>query len=897
MKIYKIAVIALMGVLLSSIFTGCSKEELMVNGEQDYGYIQFKLYKAASYEAANGAETASTRAVVDQLEYLHQACKVKVTLEYGETIIAQTLPVAAADEAAAEYGMRSEKLRLLAGEYSVKLFSLYDADDSLLYNGADANPDIVVIPGGLTMHDLAVNVQPRGKVRFTLIKDVETDLPNAPKIEQNAVMDEYTFDEIHTFNITVENILTNAKVTFEDLEGDFSIHFDDDSTTFGYQTSSITCDSLLSLPAGEYRIFSYETYSKSKTLLESNDKPKDLKFVVEDNKLTDVKPQITLYESDEYIKDGYALYEIWKALDGPNWYGSGEGDVQGGNWDFNKDPDLWCDQPGVQVHSNGRVARISIGDFGFRGHMPAAIGQLSELIELYLGTHNDNDGNGTHNYNPNDPSLAFDQTPAERSARRMENHKAYLDMIHTPTQISSPLALGLSLKGISIPATSLYEQGYKEEDIFDLKTGEQRQIHLMDMNHGKKTNGLKSLPKEIGNLTKLEYLFIANGDIKELPDEMEKLVNLTDVEIYNCSEMKEFPMVLTRMPKITSLNISNNAQWSAAEIKKGFEAFSAENAPATTNLQILYARQNNLEELPESFKNMKKIGLLDLAYNKISKLYPLGSEVAPVKLYLDHNLIEKIPTGSDGLYCGINDTENISVTHNKLKEFPNMFNSNSKFVIGSVDFSFNEITGFPANFNGINVETLTLASNPITAYPKVLGETNSQVSYIILRGCQVKDFPKGCFDGKYSNYLMSFDLSYNKLTELPDDFKAEKLPYLYGLDISYNSFAAFPWAPLNCAGLTIFAIRCQRDDNGNRCLREWPTGLYNHVGLRAFFIGSNDLRKVEDTISYLIFNLDISDNPNITFDASSICAYWEVGAFNLIYDKTQNIIGCDEMLR
>ena len=64
----------------------------------------------------------------------------------------------------------------------------------------------------------------------------------------------------------------------------------------------------------------------------------------------------------------------------------------------------------------------------------------------------------------------------------------------------------------------------------------------------------------------------------------------------------------------------------------------------------------------------------------------------------------------------------------------------------------------------------------------------------------------------------------------------------------------------------------------------------------AGYIGSNDLRKIEDTISYLIYHLDISDNPNITFDASAICYYWQQGVYNLIYDKTQNILNCDKML-
>ena len=65
---------------------------------------------------------------------------------------------------------------------------------------------------------------------------------------------------------------------------------------------------------------------------------------------------------------------------------------------------LWGVQPGVEVHSNGRVAKISIGEFGFRGHVPAAIGQLSELVELYLGTHNDG------NLLEYDPSIAPDKS-------------------------------------------------------------------------------------------------------------------------------------------------------------------------------------------------------------------------------------------------------------------------------------------------------------------------------------------------------------------------------------------------------------------------------------------------------------------------------------------------------
>ncbi len=882
MKLYRFTVIALFAALFSCILSGCA-EELLDNREQDYGYVQFKLYKEASYPGS--------RAVIKtELDYLSEACKVKVTLSYGNTTIAQTLPLTAAGKEEAEFGLRSEKIKLLAGEYQVKLFSLFDVNDELIYNGSGKGAVISVIPGGLSVHDLTANVTPRGKVKFTLVKDVDTDLPNAPATK--APSREYTFDEIATFDITVTNTGTYEKYEFERLEGEFSIHFDENNKengTPGYQTSSIVCDSLLSLPAGEYEVTEYVTYSSTKSRLEVNARPKQVKFTVEDNRVTEAKPQITLYESDEYIKDGYALYEIWQALDGPNWYASGEADVQGANWDFNKDPDLWCDQPGVQVHSNGRVARLSIGDFGFRGHMPAALGQLTEMVELYLGTHNDNLGNLTLNY---DPSIAFDQSASERSAKRMENHKKYLSLIHPAAQMSEPCAWALSIKDIHIPANYMFEQGFKESEIFDSSTG--HQIRPMDMNHGKLTNGLKSLPAEIGLLTNLEYLYIANGELEKLPDEVRNLVNLTDVEVYNCPKMTTFPTVIAELPKLISLNISNNSQWDATEIYKGLDAIA--NNDAGKSIQILYARENNLVEVPESFNKLAKIGLLDLAKNKIETLHPLGEEIAPVQLYLNENNISSIPL-DNGIFCGINDTESINLSNNKLTEFPDMFNAKSKFIIGSVDFSFNQITGFPSEFKGVNVETFNLSCNPITKFPEELAKTNSKVSYIILRGCELDEIPEGCFDGKYSSYLVSLDLSYNLLTDLPKDFVAEKLPYLYGLDLSFNAFSEFPREPLSCSSLTVFAIRCQRDADGARTLRQWPSGITNHTGLRAFYIGSNDLRKVDDDIYPTFYMLDISDNPQITFDASNICYYWQAGAYTFIYDKTQNITGCDEMLR
>ena len=234
---------------------------------------------------------------------------------------------------------------------------------------------------------------------------------------------------------------------------------------------------------------------------------------------------------------------------------------------------------------------------------------------------------------------------------------------------------------------------------------------------------------------------------------------------------------------------------------------------------------------------------------------------------------------------------------------PDIFSSKTDYIMSGVEFAYNDITGFEngnnGKYQGINVSTLTLSGNQIKQFPACLAKSASQINYIIMSGNGMTGFEEGSFTpAKAENLanLISIDLTYNRLTELPDDFHAGNMPYLYGVDLSYNAFASFPWNPTDALSLTVYGLRGQRADDGSRCLREWPTGIYKHTGLRGLFLGSNDLRKIDDTISYMIYNLDISDNPNITFDASEICYYWQAGAFNLIYDKTQNIVNCPEML-
>lgn len=865
---------------VAAIAMGCANDIDEGGLDSGYGYAQFKLYKSASY-------VPEARAVVDgKLEYLTDAYKVQVTLGYGkdfaETTITQTLTLSNDGSQNGEFGLRSDKLKLIVGEYKLISYTLYDAGDNELRSFTPTiESKFTIEEGGLTVQDIAVDVVARGRIQFKLVKD----LSQMPKATTNKPR-EYTFDEIAKATITLTNTFSGENVIVKELPCRFEYGFTDE----GVKTSYIECDSIVWVPAGDYKIAKYETFAKKGELLESTSSNSQEEVKVKDNALVKANVKVLLTEADAYIKDYYALREIWLSLNGPNWSYHGENYNDGVNWNFNKDVDLWGEQPGVMIHSNGRIAKLDLSNFGFSGHLSPAIGQLTELVELYLGTHND-----TNDYY--DPTLDSSLSLSERSRNRMALHGEWLSQLHTPVQLSEPIARALAEHGITLPETRLYAQK-KESEIYDTKSGMPKEVKPMDMIYGTICNGLLSIPSEIGNLTKLQYLYIANSTIESLPEEMAQLVSCTDFELYNCPKMTKFPMAVAQMPELVSMNISNNAQWSAEEFYKGLEALA--NGPSREKLQILYARQNNLEEVPENFKQFKKIGLIDLAYNKIEKIHPWGKEVAPIQIYLDNNRLTELPKDAEGYFCGYDDVETFSVNYNRLTKVPNIFSAKSIYTLNSVSFAGNRITGFEGeedgSYKGIKVNTLTLRMNPLKRFPTCLAESKSVVGYINAGMCELTEIPAKAFSSEQMVNLTSMDLSYNRLTDLPREFHAGNLPYFYGIDLSYNAFSEFPYEPLDCASLTVLSLRGQRGDNGERTLREWPTGIYQHFGLRGLYLGSNDLRVVDDTISTLCYYLDISDNPNIVFDAKDICYAYQVGAYILLYDKTQNILNCPIML-
>ena len=897
-KLYSIFFLPLIISLLTIVVaTGCSDDDEALQSQ--YGYVQFKLYKSTSFD-----KRTVTRSVTDKLESLSSAQKIMVVMTHNGTTVSQTLPLNAYNANNAEYGLRSDKLQLLAGTYKIIGYYLYDKLDKVLLAGpAGEDNEFTVVSGGLQEQTLTVDAVSRGTVTFKLTKEGLS----------TRAAGEYLFSNIRFIDVTVMNTFTRVttglkgmKVTYEE---DSKENQNPDNVNDKYMDIGVaTCDSAVWLPAGTYQVVAYTTYSQSgstKPELETQS-VRGEPFIVEDNKLTeDANVPIQLKETAEYIKDYKALKAIWEALDGKNWkYNSGivDNTVHPSNWNFNKELDMWGDQPGVDLDANGRVTGLSLAGFGAKGRVPDAIGQLTELKTLAFGTH----GETLSGRLFGEDKLAPDMTEEQKQRIRMHYKRMFLD--YDPR----------------LNMSELLQDGINRHPKLQPIKKDNR-ITLKDTQIGGLTNRITFISKAVQRLTKLQNLYLANSPItydniatdwedatseyaKQYADEelsWSNLKDLTDVELYNCPKLTQIPEFVYDLPELQLLNVACNKGISADQLTADWKRL-ADDEDTGPKVQILYLGYNNLEKFPESesLRKMVKLGLLDCVHNNVNHLEAFGTDVKLSDLMLSYNQIEEIPDE----FCAFTDqVEGLGFSHNKLKYIPNIFNANSVYVMGSVDFSYNEIGSEGSNikcsmdqYKGINASTVTLSYNKIKKFPTELFASGSPISTIDLSNNLMTSIPENSLKPKNGNYkntylLTIIDLRFNKLTSLSDDFRATTLPYLSNMDVSYNCFSKFPTQPLNSSQLKAFGIRHQRDAEGNRILREWPTGITTCPSLIQLQIGSNDIRKVDEKLTPQLYILDIGDNPNISIDVTSVCPYIEAGMYVLIYDTTQDIRGCDAL--
>ncbi len=859
MKFEKRNLTLLILALLSSVllFTGCTDEAEPVS-EQGYGYVQFHLFKKGSYTKAG-----------DKLEYLRDAAKIRVTLRSQDNdIITPVAVVEAVDKNLSEWGLQTAKIRLIAGKYTMTAYEIYDGlDNSVLVGSPSETVVLDVKPNGIVSEDIALNVVDRGWAKFRLVKDL-SEIVGTKAGKDGA--DEHPFYGIQSVDLTVKNKntgeiteITNIEVTHKFVDGEKAADPD-------YISGICVSDTLVALKGGTYTVTKFRTYfDYFRKVYETSTNVAENEFVVKDNQETDADVPVTLHTTSGHVQDALALREIWEALDGPNWRIK---------WEFNCDVDAWTANTGVQILGNGRVASLDLTGTGAKGAMPAAIAKLTELRKLTLGTIGYNAAAGGTTVTTGRKLTCF--TPEDHEADR----RLTIGTRDPRSRFSKELQQSFEIAGDPVKPSvkSLSERMpvmYKPE------------VNATD---------IVSLPDEINQLKNLEHITIAFSPIKTFPADMSGLTALTDVEIFACTELTEFPKGLATCPKLTSLTYSFNVNTAISSMEEGISAIN--NGPASKTIQLLYFPNQRIDNMPD-LSNIPRLSVLVIQGCGLKSFTaPFSKDQFFVQFMASDNELTSLPRDEKGNFLAYNaETEEVNFSGNKFTELPDIFDAKSAYQVGTVDFSKNQIASVEHGdaYRGIKAATFDISYNKLKELPvQLFGTSSSSISYLKIDGNGMEKISKEAIEGKYTYRTTTISMAYNKLKSLPDEFDSLTFPYLSGIDMSYNRFDYFPYTAVNNQYLSVFIFRHQRDADGDRCMRTWPAGIGQALaGLRALYLGSNDIRVVTDELSYMIYNLDIQDNPNISIDVSAVCSYIKSGWFNLMYSPGQDIRGCDEALK
>lgn len=859
MKFEKRNLTLLILALLSSVllFTGCTDEAEPVS-EPGYGYVQFHLFKKGSYTKAG-----------DELEYLRDAAKIRVTLRSQDNdIITPVAVVEAVDKNLSEWGLQTAKIRLIAGKYTMTAYEIYDGlDNSVLVGSPSETVVLDVKPNGIVSEDIALNVVDRGWAKFRLVKDL-SEIVGTKAGKDGA--DEHPFYGIQSVDLTVKNKntgeiteITNIEVTHKFVDGEKAADPD-------YISGICVSDTLVALKGGTYTVTKFRTYfDYFRKVYETSTNVAENEFVVKDNQETDADVPITLHTTSGHVQDALALREIWEALDGPNWRIK---------WEFNCDVDAWTANTGVQILGNGRVASLDLTGTGAKGAMPAAIAKLTELRQLTLGTIGYNAAAGGTTVTTGRKLTYF--TPEDHEADR----RLTIGTRDPRSRFSKELQQSFEIAGDPV------------------KPGVKSLSERMSVMYKPEVNAtdIVSLPDEINQLKNLEHITIAFSPIKTFPADMSGLTALTDVEIFACTELTEFPKGLATCPKLTSLTYSFNVNTAISSMEEGISAIN--NGPASKTIQLLYFPNQRIDNMPD-LSNIPRLSVLVIQGCGLKSFTaPFSKDQFFVQFMASDNELTSLPRDEKGNFLAYNaETEEVNFSGNKFTELPDIFDAKSAYQVGTVDFSKNQIASVEHGdaYRGIKADTFDISYNKLKELPvQLFGTSSSSISYLKIDGNGMEKISKEAIEGKYTYRTTTISMAYNKLKSLPDEFDSLTFPYLSGIDMSYNRFDYFPYTAVNNQYLSVFIFRHQRDADGDRCMRTWPAGIGQALaGLRALYLGSNDIRVVTDELSYMIYNLDIQDNPNISIDVSAVCSYIKSGWFNLMYSPGQDIRGCDEALK
>lgn len=438
---------------------------------------------------------------------------------------------------------------------------------------------------------------------------------------------------------------------------------------------------------------------------------------------------------------------------------------------------------------------------------------------------------------------------------------------------------------LKVYSLQLSDDSYKSfpDEVFNFKN-----LKRLEIRGGR----IKFLPEKIAQLKSLKKLVLA-VELAELPDSLFDLSNLEELEIHHSINTLN-PKIgqLTKLKKliIPAINIpatiKNLVNLEYLKINSGssnasIDAESINNIGLLTNLVELKIEDNAIEQIPLSFKNLKKIEKLTVSFSKDVVLNDVFNELINLKeVAFGHpynrynedydNSTNKLALTLPNSFGNLKNLTALTIGNISLNNLENGFKnltSLERLMISSANVSalpasignstlLKEITIRNSNLAKLPIEinkltqlsTLSLEGNNLVSIPDI--SNLSQLKTLSLNHNKLASLTSSI--GNITT-LETIELNYNQLKTLPEEIG--NLPYLVSIRASNNKLTTLPENIGKCLMLSTIGV----DDNEITTL---PASLSDCRKLSAFSIRKNKLTNLNLNFDKLneLNSLDASNN-------------------------------------
>ena len=351
-------------------------------------------------------------------------------------------------------------------------------------------------------------------------------------------------------------------------------------------------------------------------------------------------------------------------------------------------------------------------------------------------------------------------------------------------------------------------------------------------------NAKVRVPDEIGNLTALTDLTIANSTIDTLPESMGRLIFLQQLSIDN-NDFTSFPFNCSILSSLDSLTMSENR---LTEIDDNILS-------CPSSLVSVDFSNNLLTEIPREFcRRFKQLTALSLSGNPISEL---PDNIGELEELLTIDLSSMPFTVFPSSLTTIVNLAGLAMFNTDIASVPDEICKLK--ALGTFDISSTRVSELPECMGQLDaISYLSLSKSLMASLPADMSAMTS-LQIVNGNGCRFKEFPIGLASAPNVTVI---NLSENAISALPKSFCDTCFRKLVGLDLSNNNLQQFPEAATALPQL--YELRLRENQ-----ISGIPLSIANlAMTLVTLDMANNHITNLPPTFSQLVWlsSIDLSMN-------------------------------------